>query len=312
VTRIGLLFVLTSPDRGGVEEVVLRLCQRLDPGEFELALAAPRSLLDAFAPDLAGVRVATAAVAAESWLQPREVRGLARFIRAVRPDVVNPHLFRSVGVAAPLARWLGVPAVVETYHGREGWRRGPIRGSFAPDRTIARLVDRVIAVSEAARDFLVHGKGYPPGKIVVIPNARDLSVFTPGHDRQAVRKELGVDEATPVVGVIGRLDAQKGHRHLLDAWPDVVREFPDARLLVVGDGVLRRSLEEQARALDVARSVLFLGFRPTSPGCSTASTSSPCPRSTRACRSRRSRRRRWPGRSWRPRSTAPRRSSPTA
>jgi glycosyltransferase involved in cell wall biosynthesis len=261
VRPIRLLFVLTSPDRGGVEEVVLRLCQRLDPREFALALAAPATLLEAFAPDLAGVRVATEAVAAERWLDGGQVGRLARFIRAVRPDVVNPHLFRSVVVAAPLARWLGVPAVVETYHGREGWRRGFPRGSFLPDRTVARFVTRVIAVSEAARDFLVCGKGYPAGKIVVVPNGRDLSVFMPGRHREAVRKELGVDDATPLVGVVGRLEEQKGHRHLLAAWPGVVREFPDARLLVIGDGVLRAALEDQARALGLGPSTMFLGFR---------------------------------------------------
>lgn len=255
------MFVLTSPVRGGVEEVVLRLVQRLDPGEFALGLAAPPALLDAFAADLAGLSVATCGVAAESWRQRAEVRRLGAFIAAFRPDVVNAHLFRSVVVAAPLARWHSVPAVVETYHGREAWRTGPLRGSFLPDRVLARFVDRVIAVSEAARDFLVRAKGYPAGKVVVVANGRDLSVFTPGTERDPARKELGVDRSTPLVGVVGRLETQKGHVYLLDAWPQVVAEFPDARLLVIGDGSLRSALHEQARRRGVAGSTIFTGFR---------------------------------------------------
>ena len=258
---ITLMFVLTSPSRGGVEEVVLALLKRLDPAEFRLALAAPRELLDAFGRDLAGVPASIEAVAAESWLRRRDVERLGRFIDRVRPDIVNPHLFRSAVVAAPLARWHRVPAVVETYHGREGWRRGPIRGSFLPDRLVARFVTRVIAVSGAARDFLVDAKGYPPAKVVVVPNGRDLSVFQPGRDREATRKELGVDRQTPIVGVIGRLEEQKGHRHLIDAWPSVTRDFPDVRLLVVGEGRLRATLEEQVRRLGIASSVIFTGFR---------------------------------------------------
>jgi glycosyltransferase involved in cell wall biosynthesis len=168
---------------------------------------------------------------------------------------VNPHLFRSTAVAAPLARWHGA-RVVETYHGREGWRRG-----FLPDRLTSRLVDRVIAVSEAARQFLVRGKGYPAAKVTVVPNGRDLSVFRPGQTREAARKELGLDRAMPVVGVVGRLEPQKGHAYLLDAWPAVVREFPDARLLLVGDGALREALGAQARAGGAGDSVLFTGFR---------------------------------------------------
>jgi len=261
VRRVGLLFVLTSPARGGVEEVVLRLLQRLDPAEFALALAAPGPLLDALAPDLAGVRVATLAVEAERWTRPGEVRRLAAFMARLRPDVVNPHLFRSVAVAAPVARLLGVPAVVETYHGREGWRTGRLKGSFLPDRLVARLVDRVIAVSEAARAFLVGVKGYPADRVVVVPNGRDLSVFAPGRHRERVRKALGLDAHAPVVLVVGRLEAQKGHAYLLEGWPEVVGELPDARLLVVGDGSLRGSLEARAAALGLGPTVTFTGFR---------------------------------------------------
>jgi glycosyltransferase involved in cell wall biosynthesis len=249
---VRLLFVLTSPDYGGVEEVVLALLGRLDPGEFDLALAAPGSLLSAFGPGLAGRPVEGEAIAADT----REgFRRLDRFMRRWQPDVVNPHLFRSTAIAAPLARWHGA-RVVETYHGREGWRR-----TFVVDRLVARLVDQVIAVSEAARNFLVRGKGYPSARITVVPNGRDLSVFQPGRAREAVRKELGLDRTVPLVGVVGRLEPQKGHVHLLDAWPAVLREFPDARLLLVGDGVLRGSLQARACAGGIDDTVIFAGFR---------------------------------------------------
>ena len=78
---IRLMFVLTSPTRGGVEEVVLALLKRLSPEEFRLALAAPRELLEAFGNDLDGVPVDIEAVAAESWRSRTEVSQLARFRR---------------------------------------------------------------------------------------------------------------------------------------------------------------------------------------------------------------------------------------
>jgi glycosyltransferase involved in cell wall biosynthesis len=260
VTPIRLLFVLTSPVRGGVEEVVLALLRRLDPTEFRLAVAAPRALLDAFGTDLAGVRVETEAVAAERLGQREEIRRLADVLVRFRPDVVNAHLFRATAIAAPLARWHGM-RVVETYHGREGWRRGPAPLRFLPDRLIGGLLDGVIAVSEAARSFLIRAKRYRADKVVVVPNGRDLSVYAPGRARELVRKELGLDEAVPLVGVVGRLEMQKGHAHLLDAWPAVVRGLPDARLLVVGEGSLRAELETRARAHGIRSSVIFAGFR---------------------------------------------------
>jgi glycosyltransferase involved in cell wall biosynthesis len=261
VTRVGVMMVLTSAVRGGVEEVVLGLLQRLDPSEFRLSIAAPRALLDALAPDLSAVRLDALAAEAESLSRVGQLRGLATFMRRLRPDVVNPHLFRSTAVAAPLTRALGTGRVVETYHGREAWRQGPLRGRFVVDRLVSGLVTRVIAVSRGAADFLVHGKGYPAHKVVVVPNGRDLTRFTPGAHREAVRKELGLDRDAPVVGVVGRLETQKGHVHLLEAWPEVVRAHPDARLLVVGEGSLHDGLARQARDAGIGESVVFTGFR---------------------------------------------------
>jgi glycosyltransferase involved in cell wall biosynthesis len=260
VKPIRLLFVLTSPVRGGVEEVVLGLLRRLDPSEFRLGVAAPATLLDGFAADLRGVSVDVEAMSVEPFLRRDAFGPLSRFLRRFRPDLVNSHLFRSTAAAAPVAAWHGVP-LVETYHGREGWRRGLVRGRFLPDRLIARLVDRVIAVSEAARTFLITGKGYPEAKVTVVANGRDFSLYQPGLWRDAVRAELGLAPSTPVVGVVGRLETQKGHAYLLDAWPAVRREIPDARLLVVGDGGLRATLEHRAHELGSAESVIFAGFR---------------------------------------------------
>jgi hypothetical protein len=74
---VSVLFALTSPVRGGVEEVVLALARGLDPREFRLALAAPGPLLDAFAADLADVAIETQAVEAESWRRRDEIGKLS-------------------------------------------------------------------------------------------------------------------------------------------------------------------------------------------------------------------------------------------
>src|SRR5574342_342741 len=259
--QIRVLFVLTSPVRGGLEEVVLALLSRLDRREFRLALACPGSLLQAMAGELRSLEVETYPVSAGTWRKPGEVAALASCIRRFQPDLVNPHLFRSTLVAAPLAKWLGVPRVIETYHGREVWRRGVLKGSFLVDQAVSHWVDRVIAVSEAAKDFLVRTKRIPAQKIVMVPNGRDLSVFRPGQDREPVRNEFCLGSDAPVVGVVGRLEPQKGHTFLLDAFPMVLSEFPDARILLVGDGSLGGSLKDQAGRLGIASRVIFAGFR---------------------------------------------------
>ncbi len=260
-SRIRLLFVLPSEVRGGAEEVVLSLLRGLDPASYELALACPAPLLKAMGRDLAPLDVQTLAVRPSSWAYPKDLWTLASFIRGFRPHVVNPHLFRATLVVAPLAKLLGVPVVIETYHGREAWRTGTIKGRFFVDRMISRFVDRMIAVSGAARDFLVHRKAIPAEKIAVVPNGRELTNFVPGSHGGDIRKELSIPEDVPLLGVIGRLEAQKGHEYLLKAMPAILAEAPRAVLLVAGDGSLQESLSLRTRALGIETHVRFLGFR---------------------------------------------------
>jgi glycosyltransferase involved in cell wall biosynthesis len=65
----------------------------------------------------------------------------------------------------------------------------------------------------------------------------------------------------PVIGTVGRLDEQKAQGVLIDAIPRVLERYPDARLVLVGDGPLRDRLEGHARHLGISESVLFAGKR---------------------------------------------------
>jgi len=155
-----------------------------------------------------------------------------------------------------------VPFIVETPHVRESWRRGWKANNFTVDRIAGRFVDRYIAVSYANARYLIEEKGLPEKKVRVIQNGTDLSRFNPTHvPPPGIRAELGIGAVDPVMLVTARLEPQKGHSVLLSAMPEVLREFPNARLLCLGDGVLREELERQSQQLGLQENVRFLGFR---------------------------------------------------
>src|SRR5467141_3201036 len=107
--RVSVLFALTSPVRGGIEEVVLALARRLDPREFRLALAAPAPLLEAFAPDLKGVAVETLAVEAESWRRRSgagTARASSRPITAARAGVAGSSAATSSPTGSCRGSWI--------------------------------------------------------------------------------------------------------------------------------------------------------------------------------------------------------------
>jgi glycosyltransferase involved in cell wall biosynthesis len=131
------------------------------------------------------------------------------------------------------------------------------------DRALASLTDRAIAVSHSTREFLVRERFVPPDRVRLIWNGAPLDEFAPAgpHRGRRVRRDLGLPEGALVVGSIGRLNAQKGHRFLLEAAAPLCRRRRDLRVLVVGDGDLMEDLRGQASTLGIAERVVFAGHR---------------------------------------------------
>jgi glycosyltransferase involved in cell wall biosynthesis len=117
-------------------------------------------------------------------------------------------------------------------------------------------MDRLIAVSSAiVRKLEAEGRAPLDGRtspqVELIYNGVDLSRYDEQEACCTLPEEYGFPPETPLVGVVARLEPEKGHRTLLEAWPKVLERVPAARLLVVGEGSRRAELEEQARSLGI-------------------------------------------------------------
>lgn len=261
MTTVRVLIVTTAAAGGGVEQHLLSLVHGLDRQRFQVSVAAPAAFLEKFESQLATAGARVYPVSVENPFDVGGVRRLWALYRSVLPEIVHLHLFRAALVGAPLAKLAGVRVVIETCHVREAWRHRGFKASFAIDRLVGRSVDHFIAVSESVRDFVVLTKGYDRQKVRVIRNGRDLSAFRPaGPDVEMARRALGLDANTPTIGVIGRLDAQKGHRYLVSALPAILATTPHLRVVFVGEGPLRDDLRAQADRLGVANVITFAGF----------------------------------------------------
>ena len=145
---------------------------------------------------------------------------------------------------------------------REYWRKG-WKSSCAIDRLGGRFVDHYIAVSEANRKYLAEEKRLPAKKITVIHNGCDVEYFDPAHAVPAdFRRRAGFTENDPLLLVAARLEPQKGHSVLLRAMAVLKNEFPNVRLVALGEGGLRAELEQQARELGLGSSVVMPGHSP--------------------------------------------------
>jgi glycosyltransferase involved in cell wall biosynthesis len=105
-------------------------------------------------------------------------------------------------------------------------------------------------INRKRRHFTIYNSVYVP----TITQAGDLT------DHESFKKSLGL-EGRLVIGVVGRLRKEKGQAILLDAMPQVIKEVPDAKLLVVGDGPDRSQLIRRSKILGIADHVLWFGFK---------------------------------------------------
>jgi glycosyltransferase involved in cell wall biosynthesis len=195
-------------------------------------------------------------------------------LRDFRPQIVHTHMAKAgaIGRAAAVMYNRSVAQgdrahVVHTYHGHvlEGYFGSTKTALFVGiERLLARSTDRIVAISPAIRDELLHehriGRA---GQYRVVPLGFNLSALAAIDDdaRAAARDSLGIAASAHVVSTVGRLTAIKQHHLFLETARLVANQDPAALFLIVGDGELRAELEQTARDFGLADRVRFLGWR---------------------------------------------------
>lgn len=192
-------------------------------------------------------------------------RALSRVIREFQPHVVHTHTAKA-GLLGRLAAWrAGVPVVVHTFHGHvfSGYFSRSKEAMFVQaERLAARMTTRLVAVSDAVRDeVLARGVGRA-GQFDVVRLGFDLSPFLlAARHAGSLRAELALPAGTPIVAIVARLVPIKAHEVFLDVAMGVLRSFPYAIFLIVGDGECRSAIEQGARDRNILSQMRFLGWR---------------------------------------------------
>lgn len=254
-----IAFCITELEPGGAERALVELVTRLDRQRFHPVVyclgrrpvSNPSSLADRL--EAAGVVVHCFGARGLRQL-PRLASQLVEQMREDRPDLVQTFLFHANVLGAWAARCAGVPRVVTGIRVAEHRARWHLWLARWADR----WADRHVCVSGSVRDFSRDVGRLPPEKLLVIPNAVDLSRYE--KIVPADRPSLGVSPDARLITCIGRLDRQKGIDWLLEAFRDVSRREPKCELVLVGDGPERAALLRQSGRLGLAN-VHFLGFR---------------------------------------------------
>ena len=186
------------------------------------------------------------------------VRELTAYLRRNEIDLVHSHMFRAEVIGTRAAVAAGTPVIMATVHSSR--TRPP--EDVAELAQLTRHMDRLI-VPSASIQAKVRREGRGAARFSVIPNGVDLARFSAPTAPCTLRNDLGIPGNALLIGVVARLEPEKGHRFLVEAMPAVLEAVPDAWLAIVGEGSLADELRAQAAALPVAarERIVFTGRR---------------------------------------------------
>ena len=271
--RIKILRIIGRLNVGGPAIHVVNLTAGLDTHRYQSLLVAGSeneaegSMLDFALSQGVKPTVIVEIVTAFS-LAPRDGKALWKLygvMRKERPHIVHTHTAKAGFLGRLAARMAGVPVVVHTFHGHvlHGYY-GPAKNELLRrvEQSLAWITDRLVTVSEQVKNDLV-GYGIAKAeKISVVPLGFDLDPFLNSHaQRGEFRREMGLSDEHKLVGIVGRIFPIKNHALFLESAARIAAQEPAARFVVVGDGVFRPNLENQARELGITDRVLFTGWR---------------------------------------------------
>jgi glycosyltransferase involved in cell wall biosynthesis len=264
--RIRVVQVMATGTNGGAQEHVFNLVSRMDSSRYDVSVVS-------LSPGSAVRKLERAGIDVTVIDEPDDAIAtgiLAAHLADVRADVVHNHMYRAEIVGTKAAIALGEaghrrPWVISTVHSSR------VRSDEDQDalRRLTPAINHLIVVSHSIdRKVVDEGRGDAPRSLIY--NGVDLDRYDHQEPCCTLREEYGMEPSSSIVGVVGRLELEKGHPTLLEAWPIVLRSVPEAYLIVVGEGSRLDALHEVARDLRILHRVVFTGRRDDIPAVTAA------------------------------------------
>lgn len=266
--------LITLPDLflGGGQRIVLNYLAHRDRETFDVRILTLRPQPDDLRDEFEAAGAPITCLHVERGSAVGGLRELTALLRRDRIDLVHPHGPDDRKLVLLPALTARVPVV---FHLHSEWNHrgvhqpelaGPVRSALgelkgrARDRVEDLAVREYLADSQPVADAMAPHVRRPVHAMCQSMPFDQLRQAAADHDDRAFREELGIGPG-PVAISVSRLAEGKGQDRLIRAMARVIRDVPDAQLLLVGDGELRLPCEQLVDELGLRRSVHFLGTR---------------------------------------------------
>ncbi len=192
---------------------------------------------------------------------PQTVRRLVEFMRSEKFDIVHTQLLHGSIVGQIAARIAKVPVRIITRQYTTDCYHDGHKYLDKLDTYVAKKATKVIAISNAVRDDLIE-QSVSPDNIELIYNGIDLEPFNAETNTTSIRERF---PDKYLIAFVANLNHRKGHEYLLQAIAELAVQYKDIHLLLIGEGDLRKKLEELTAKLKIEENISFLGYQPNVP-----------------------------------------------
>jgi len=249
---------------GGAEEIILNISKYINKEKFDLEIAVLEDDMSPIGEEIQAIGITIHRLnCAHSPFDIRKTIRLFKLIKELKPDIIHAHLFdsnfhaRIASITAKNLNNVNSKIIIHehnTYKQKEKLFGLPI----LIDNYLSKYTHKIIAISDAVKEFTVMQQKIDESNIEVIRNCIATEKYFLSNDKHCLREKLGLPPNCFLLIIVGSLTNQKGHKYLIEAMKDLDEEDV---LLVVGDGPLRNELLGKVQDYELTDKVFFLGQR---------------------------------------------------
>ena len=254
---INILHLIQGLEIGGLEIMVVSLLERIDRSQYRPSICCYDSL-GSLSQGLSEKGIGVHLLKRRPGIDYLYPFKLARYLRKSKIDILHLHNPTALFYGTLAGKIAGIPCIIYTEHGRDFSSSSKVK---IANRILCRMVDKIVVVAECGKRYLVEHEGVNEKKIIKIYNGIDSKKFGIRQEVTLIRRELGITDDQPIIGIVARLDPIKNHACIIRAMKIIVTSLPGAVLLIIGDGALRTELESLTANLGLQNHIKFLGAR---------------------------------------------------
>ncbi len=263
--RLNILSLRNVIAFGGPDTTLLGWYDRIDRDRFNVSLACfdnPGSPENDLMQPIADLDIPTHLIPYGKRKNVfASIRAIKRIIRDNNIHLLHTHDHRSDVIGYMAARQARIPVMTTVYVWFSVNSMSKLKYLEMIQRAFLRRFDGITAICEATRRQTIDQYHMPAQKVQTVLSGIDIKKFDGEFDRDRLLKSIGARPDDRLLPFVARLWPEKAHTYLLRAMVPVVAEEPRAKLMIVGDGILREALENEARDLGIAANVIFTGIR---------------------------------------------------